>query len=167
MKAVTLLACLAGASLAACAPNAAKPPFNAARAVDAIRTGEVHWNADWKSGDPGKVVAHYAPDAQLMAPGMAPMTGLEAIRAAAQKSMDDPGFTLAFNSDKVDVSASGDMAVSRGAFTETATDPATKTAVTTRGAFVTVYKPQPDGSWKAVWDIATPGPATATAPAAK
>jgi uncharacterized protein (TIGR02246 family) len=125
--------------------------------IDAIRTDEVKWNADWKSGDPGRVVAHYAPDAVLMVPGEAPMTGLEAIRAGAQKSMDDPGFSLAFSSEKVDVSKSGDQAVSRGTFKETATDPASKARVEATGTFVTVYKPQPDGSWKALWDIATPG----------
>jgi uncharacterized protein (TIGR02246 family) len=158
MNAVIPLACLAAASLAAaCAPRAEKPRFNAARAVDAIRTGEVKWNSDWKSGDPGKVVAHYAPEAVLMVPGEAPMIGLEAIRAGAQKSMDDAAFTLTFSSDKVDVAVSGDLAVSRGTYKETATDPATKSRVDAAGTFVTVYKPQPDGSWKAIWDIATPG----------
>jgi uncharacterized protein (TIGR02246 family) len=157
MKTVISLTCLALALLAACAPRADKPRFNAARAVDAIRTGEVKWNADWKSGDPGKVVAHYAPEAVLMVPGQAPMSGLEAIRAGAQKTMDDPGFSLAFSSEKVDVSASGDLAVSRGTFKETATDPANQAHVDATGTFVTVYKPQPDGTWKAIWDIATPG----------
>jgi hypothetical protein len=37
--------------------------------------------------------------------------------------------------------------------------------IDTVGAFVTVYKRQPDGSWKAIWDIATPG--AAPAPVAK
>jgi uncharacterized protein (TIGR02246 family) len=146
--------------VAACGPRADKPKFNAARAVDAIRTGEVKWNADWKSGDPGKVAAHYAPEATVMVPGAGPVTGLEAIRADAQKIMDDPAFTLTFSSDKVDVAASGDLAVSRGTFKESATDPAKAARVDTAGTFVTVYKPQPDGSWKAVWDIATPGPAS-------
>jgi uncharacterized protein (TIGR02246 family) len=167
MKAVRRLVCLTTALLAAaCAPKADKPKFNAARVVDNIRTGEVKWNADWKSGDPGKVVAHYAPEAILMVPGEAPLVGLEAIRAGAQKSMDDPAFTLSFSSDKVDVATSGDLAVSRGVFKETATDPANKAAVDATGTFVTVYKPQSDGSWKAIWDIATPGAST-SAPAAK
>ncbi len=157
MKPVTSLACVAVALLAACAPQGDKPRFNAARAVDAIRTGEVRWNADWKSGDPGKVVAHYAPEALLMVPGEAPMSGLEAIRAGTQKSMDDPGFSLTFSSEKVDVAASGDLAVSRGTFKESATDPTNQARINAAGTFVTVYKPQPDGSWKAIWDIATPG----------
>lgn len=158
MRAATLLACVGLAAAASCARPPTKPAFNAARAVDAIRAGEVEWNADWKSGDPGKVVAHYAPDATIMVPGQAPVSGLEAIRADTARTMDDTSFALSFSSDKVDVAASGDLAVSRGAFTLKATDPATKAVATTVGSFVTVYKPQPDGSWKAAWDIATPGP---------
>jgi ketosteroid isomerase-like protein len=163
MKALVLLACLT--ALCACAPRTDKPRFNAAKVVDAIRADEVRWNADWKSGDAGKVVAHYAPDAVVMVPGAAPEVGIEAIRAGAQRSIDDPAFSLTFSSDKVDVAASGDLAASRGSFTEASTDPATKAQSKITGTFVTVYKPQPDGSWKALWDIATPG--AAPAPAAK
>ena len=157
MRTLILPVCLAASALAACGGTPDKPRFNSARVVDAIRTDEVHWNADWKSGDAGKIVAHYAADAVVMDTEQAPDTGIEAIRADVQKTIDDPGFTLTFSSDKVDVAASGDLAASRGTFTETATDPATKAVTKTTGTFVTVYKPQADGAWKAVWDISTPG----------
>ncbi|HXV01865.1 MAG TPA: nuclear transport factor 2 family protein [Caulobacteraceae bacterium] len=155
MRAVILLAGFA--ALAACAPRADKPKFNAAGVVDAIRADEVRWNADWKSGDAGKIAAHYAPDAVVMDTGEAPVSGIEAIRAAVQKTIDDQAFSLTFSSDKVDVAASGDLAASKGVFTETATDPTSKAVSKVTGTFVTVYKPQPGGGWKAVWDIATPG----------
>jgi uncharacterized protein (TIGR02246 family) len=156
MTRTLLPALLAVAFLTAC--HGSKPSFNSARAVDAIRAGEVQWNLDWKSGDAGKVTAHYAPEALVMDPGAEPVKGVEAIRASVQHAMDDPGFTVSFNSDKVDVASGGDMAVSRGTFKLTATDPSTKTVQSSAGTFVTVYKSQSDGSWKAVWDIATLGP---------
>jgi uncharacterized protein (TIGR02246 family) len=160
MRAAPLLAGLAFLAAAACARAPEKPAFNAARAVDAIRASEVQWNADWKSGDAGKVVTHFAPDAIVMIPGQAPATGLEAIRSGVAKVMDDPAFAFTFDSEKVNVAASGDLAASRGDFTMKSTDPATKAPTSMSGSFVTVYKPQPDGSWKAVWDIATPGPSS-------
>jgi uncharacterized protein (TIGR02246 family) len=163
MKAAMLLVGAALLAAASCAKAPDRPAFNAARAVDTIRAGEVQWNADYKAGDAGKVVTHFAPDATVMLPGQAPIQGLEAIRAGVGKAMDDPAFSLTFNSDKVDVAASGDLAVSRGDFTLKSTDAATKAPVTLTGSFVTVYKPQPDGSWKAVWDITTPGPTPAPA----
>jgi uncharacterized protein (TIGR02246 family) len=148
---------------ASCARPPEKPAFNAARAIDAIRADEVQWNADYKSGDPGKVVPHYAPDATVMFPGQAPVSGLEAVRASIAKAMEDPAFALTFNSEKVDVAASGDLAVSHGAFTYRSTDSVTKAPAAVNGSFVTVYKPQADGTWKAIWDITTPGPAPAAA----
>ena len=137
----------------------ARPQINSAKVVDTIKTDEVHWNADWKSGDAGKLTAHFAPKATVMMPGAAPIQGQAAIKDVVQQAMDDPAFTFIFASEKVDVAGSGDLAVSRGAFTETSTDPKTKTVITTKGSFVTVYKPGPDGVWRATWDIATPGPA--------
>ena len=157
MRAFLLLAGLA--LLAGCSAKSDKPRFNAAKAVDAIRADEVRWNADWKSGDAGKIVSHFASDAVVMEPGAPPMTGAEAIRAGLAQAISDPAFALSFTSDKVEVAASGDLAASHGTFTETSTDPATKAPTTINGSFVTVYKPQADGSWKAVWDIGTANPA--------
>ena len=164
MKASPIALCLCAAlSLAACAPKpaTAPAPTDAARIIDTIKTGEVHWNSDWKSGDAGKVTAHYAPNATLMLSGSPVMTGAEAIRAGVQQAVDDPAFSLTFASDKVDVAQSGDLAASRGPYKMTQTDPATKAVSTVTGTFVTVYKPGTDGQWKAVWDIATPGAAAA------
>jgi len=139
-----------------------KAPVDTAKIVDAIKTDEVHWNNDWKSGDAAVLTSHYAATATVMTPGAAPMTGVAAIRAGLQQALDDKGFTLTFASDKVDVAASGDLATARGAYTQTATDPKTKAIVVQKGTYVTVYKPQADGTWKAVWDINTPGVPTPT-----
>ena len=45
----------------------------------------------------------------------------------------------------------------------TTADPETKKPVEGAGSYLTVYKKQPDGSWKAVEDFITPGPAPAAA----
>jgi len=151
---------------AACTPASAppRPAVDAARIVDAIKTDEVHWNADWAARDVAKVAGHYAPDAILMVPNGPVMAGEAAYKAGIEQTLGDPGFTLTFASDKVDVAGSGDQAVSHGTYKETDTDPKTKAVVASTGSFVTFYKPQADGAWKAVWDINTPA---AAAPAAK
>lgn len=146
-------------------PPAAGAPVDTAKIVDAIKADEVHWNSDWKSGDAALLAGHYAASATVMSPGSAPLVGTAAIRAGVQSALDDKAYSLSFASDKVDVAASGDMAAARGAYTQTATDPKTKAVVTEKGTYVTVYKPQADGTWKAVWDINTPS-APATSPAA-
>jgi ketosteroid isomerase-like protein len=82
--------------------------------------------------------------------------------------LKDPAFKLTFAADKVDVSASGDLAVTTGTYKATFTDPATKKITHEEGGYVTAYKEQDDGSWKAVSDInaaAAPAPAATAAPA--
>ncbi len=143
--------------LAGCGRNR-PPPVITAKVIDAIKADEVHWNADYRSGDPGKVAAHYAPHATLMMPGVAPVVGAPAIKAALDQAYQDPHFGVTFSSDKVDVAKSGDLAAARGSWRQTTTDPASKQPVTTSGYYITVYKPQPDGKWLAIWDILTPAP---------
>ena len=151
------LAAVALLSLAACDRHREHPVITS-KIVDAIKVDEVHWNADYRSGDPGKVAAHYAPDATLMMPGAPPIVGVAAIKAVVEQAYQDPHFGVSFASDKVDVAKSGDIAASRGSWRQTTTDPKTKQPVVATGYFVTVYKPQPNGRWLAVWDILTPAP---------
>ncbi len=152
-----LIASLSALSVAACAPtyDPAKGPPSAAKIVDNIRADEVHWNADWKSGDLNRIVGHYAADAVVMAPGALRLEGKDSIKAGIAAALQDASHSLTFASDKIEVAKSGDLAVSRGTFNETTGE------ITVKGSFVTVYRPGVDGVWKAVWDINTPGPVAA------
>ena len=80
----------------------------------------------------------------------------------------DPNISLTFTANSVDVAKSGDLAFTQGVYTMVTTDPKTKKAVTEKGTYLTAYKKQTDGSWKAVQDINTPeAPAVPVAPAKK
>src|SRR5215472_4041390 len=63
------LACLGALLLTGCDGVGQTRPVDTARIVDAIKTDEVHWNADYRSGDAGRIARHYAPDAVAMHPG--------------------------------------------------------------------------------------------------
>ena len=67
--------------------------------------------------------------------------------------LEDKNSSFSFASDKVDVAKSGDLGYSQGTMTYTFTDPKTKKVFTIKGKYVTVYKKQSDGGWKAVADI--------------
>ena len=90
---------------------------------------------------------------------MKPTSGIADIRKVYEEGLKDPNFNFTFAADKVEVAEAGDMAVAQGRFTETYTDPATKQAKSDKGSFLTVYKKQSDGSWKAVQDWAVADPA--------
>jgi uncharacterized protein (TIGR02246 family) len=170
MKTTTIAVLGLACALSACSQTpGARPAADNGKITEALKAAEAQWNLDIKSKDPAKFAGHYAADAVAMNPGAPPMTGPAAIQAGVQPMMADPNFSLAFSPDKVDVSASGDLAYTRGRFTLTMTDPATHAKAAQAGSYVTVYRKQADGSWKAVEDIASPGAmeAPAAAPAAK
>lgn len=125
---------------------------------NAIKADEKKWNQEFQSKDTEALVSHYADDAFFVGPGVKGTDGSTEIRKAYAQASTDPAFSISFASDKVDAAASGDMAYSRGHFTEKYTDPKTSKVMTTSGSYLTVYKKQQDGSWKAVEDFAAADP---------
>jgi uncharacterized protein (TIGR02246 family) len=120
-----------------------------------LRDNETQWNQDWVSKDIDKLMAHYADDAVLMTTGGAASSGKDAIRKAFGEMVRDPAMSLKFQPSKVEVSKAGDIGFTQGSYTLTVTDPQSKKVVNDHGSYVTTYRKQPDGAWKAVSDIAT------------
>ena len=129
------------------------PPDTRAADQKAISDGEAAWVADWKSKDLEKIVSHYADDASVMISDMPEMKGKDAIRVGVKTFLDDKNLTLSFTPATVESSKCGDLAYSHGTYTMTSTNPKTKKLVTEKGKYVTVYRKQADGSWKAILDI--------------
>jgi len=170
MRGIHLSSLLIGTALglSACqqtkAPDSPKADIGAIK--EAITADEKAWSDQFqdKLRTVDTLTSHYASDAFFLAPGVGPTSGIDAIRKAYEAGLKDPNFNISFAADKVDVAESGDLATSHGRFTETYTDPATKTAKSDSGTFLTVYRKQADGSWKAVedWAVADPAPAAPT-----
>jgi len=141
--------------------NAGKDVSDPAAIATAIKADEKAWSDQFqaKPRSMEALVGHYADDAYFVAPGVKPATGMTEIRKAYAEGLADPNFNIKFAADKVDVAQAGDMATSQGRFEQTYTDAESKAAVKVSGSFLTVYKKQADGSWKAVqdWAVADPG----------
>jgi len=123
--------------------------------AQAIQDIEKQWNQGFGTKSADKLADYYADDAVLMAPGRAPSVGRESIRAALKEMVADPAVALKFTAAKIDVSQSGDLGYTRGAYVMTITDPVTKRVVSDHGSYVTTYRKDADGKWKAVADIAS------------
>jgi len=149
------LAAIAAFTLQFGCTQAPPPALPDTRAADekAIRDGEAQWAKDFAAKDVEKNVAHYADDASLLMPNMAIRNGKDAIRGMFKGMFADPNFALGFGPTKVEVSKGGDLAYSQGTYTMTTTNPKTKKPVTEKGKYLTVYRKQADGSWKAVEDM--------------
>jgi uncharacterized protein (TIGR02246 family) len=102
--------------------------------------------------DAAGFASNFVADAVMMTPGMPSMKGQDAIRAGMKELLSDPNFKIDFASDRVEVADSGDMAATRGSYTLTVTDPVTKKAIEDKGSYLTVFRKQKDGAWKAVLD---------------
>jgi uncharacterized protein (TIGR02246 family) len=123
--------------------------------VKAIKDTEAQWNQDYASKDLDKVASHYADDAVLMVPATPSSSGKAAIRNALKEMVADPALSIKFEASKVEVAKSGDVGFTQGSYTLALTDPQTKKVIHDHGSYVTTYRKQADGAWKAVADIAT------------
>lgn len=170
MKAISTLcsAALLGLMLTGCNP----PPPPAApdthdADVRAITELERQWNDDNAAKNVDKIAAYYADAAVVMTPGSPAAKGKEAIVSELKQMVADPAFSLKFQSTTVDVSKSGDLGYTQGDFQMSMTNPKTHKVVDGQGSYVTVYRKQPDGSWKVVSDISTLSGEPTPAPKAK
>ena len=131
-------------------------PATDSREADAraLREGEVAaFVKDWGGKDADRIAAHYADDGSLMIPNSPVMTGKDAIGKGLKDALADPNWSLALQPVQVEVSKGGDLGYTRGTYVLIATDPASKKAVTEKGRFVTIFRKEADGAWKAVQDI--------------
>lgn len=95
-----------------------------------------------------------APDATSFPMGEAPVHGREAIH---QSMLSLPHGELLWTPSAADISKSGDLGYTWGTFRFQTTDAAGK-PIAHHGKYLTVWKLQPDGSWKFVADIGNPAP---------
>ncbi|MFL6720484.1 MAG: YybH family protein [Sphingomonas sp.] len=162
MKNVLPIMVAGAAALAAsgCTRGAEATP-DTAKVTSSIRAQEAQWEKDYAAKDVNALAGHYADDAALAGPGDALATTDVDRRKSLGGLVTDPNLKLTFASDRIEVAGSGDLASSRGHYSLTMTDKATNKPVTSDGSFLTVYKKQGDGSWKAIEDFITPGPAPA------
>jgi ketosteroid isomerase-like protein len=104
-------------------------------------------------------LAYAAPDAIFMPDGVDPVRGAEALRAFYTPFFARPGMSLIWHPVSADVSAADDLGYTTGLWQfRSLVDGKT---VTRRGKYVTIWKRQSDGGWKAVVDIDNSGPPVA------
>ena len=159
MRKITVVAFATMAALGGCQQSATKA--DTAAIQNQLREAEARWNRAYAGHDATALAGMYANDAALANPGSRLVSGIEAIRRETGAFAADRNLRVQFASDRIQVAASGDLAYTRGHFSLTMTDPATGRPANSSGSYLTVWQKQADGSWKAVEDFVTPGPAAA------
>jgi ketosteroid isomerase-like protein len=154
-------------SLAACQPHGRATPVAAPAPVQGapapLQAAIDQSVADENAHDAAKVASHYAPGSQAIILGRPALAGPAAVQADAARTfaaLPDLHFDLA--SQKLDVAASGELAVLRATYTVSGTDPQSKAAVAATGSYVAAYRRQADGTWKIEWSDVAQAPASAS-----
>jgi len=159
MKALAAICCAAAlaCTMAGCHGTndmgSAPPPDTHDADVKAIGDNEAQWVKHWEARDLDKIAAHYADDAVLMTPGAPAVQGKDDIRKVSEAMLKDPALMVSLQPSRIDVS--GPLAYTQGTYTLKMTDPKTHKIVEDHGSYVTTYRKQADGSWKAEADITT------------
>ena len=159
-KSITIAtACLAaGFALGGCSKSDGAKASDPDSVKQGIKADEAKWNKDVKAKDTEGLASHYTDDAFFVPPGAPPADGSTAIRQFYATALTDPAIDVTIVNDSVDVAGSGDLAYSRGHFTEKYTDRKSGKVMTDTGTYLAVYKKQDDGSWKIVADFAAADP---------
>jgi len=164
-KTKLLIAVVLAAGVASCDNLGSDKPdqVDVAAVKQALATVEEGWNQAFHTKNLDALVEPYASDAVFVLPGLPAQVGTSAIRNVYVEALKDPNFDLTLTSDRMEVAQSGELAFSQGHLTMKGTDPKTKQPTTTMtGPYLTVFKKQADGSWKAIQDWVAANPPSAS-----
>lgn len=99
-----------------------------------------------------KAFLAYAADDVVLSRNDSLIIGKEALKEFYEKRKPSPGkASLSWEPDFADVSSSGDIGYTYGRYVYTFTD-SLGNSTSREGIFHTVWKRQPDGKWRFVWD---------------
>jgi uncharacterized protein (TIGR02246 family) len=121
--------------------------------IKAVKDVEAAWVNDIATKDVDKFASYYSDDASVLMPNAPIINGSDNIKVALKPMLADPNFALTFQSTRAEASKGGDFVYTVGTYSMTMSGPKDKTAVTDKGKYLTVFKKQADGSWKAVADM--------------
>jgi uncharacterized protein (TIGR02246 family) len=153
------LALFSLAFAAGCASEPQKPaaPPDTRKADEAaIRAASAEWSKAAEAKDLEKSVSYYADDAVFLVDKGALVKGKDAIRMAWKDVLAPDAPKLTFSTIFVEVARSGDIGYEYGTAEFTSTDKKGKPVVE-KAKYATVWKKQPDGTWKAIVDMDNTG----------
>jgi len=100
-------------------------------------------------------VAYFAPNGSMLGDTAQPTTGLAAIRAEMEPVFEDSNFTLRWHPVKAEMMIPGVVGYTVGRW-ERIWKTKEGTVIKKTGSYTSIWKKQPDGSWKIVLDTGNP-----------
>jgi uncharacterized protein (TIGR02246 family) len=118
----------------------------------AIRSVDTEMAAALNAHNVDRWLTFFASDAKMMPPCAPAAVGKDAIREFISEYVATPGFSVAHHLESVVVSKGGDLAYVSYSYELTVKDAAGK-PVAEKGKDISLYRKEPDGSWKLIIDM--------------
>ena len=135
-------------------------PLAAGEPADELRAAEIAFAASVADGDRERFASFLDDDAVFV--GGSVLRGKEAVLAGWAVFFVEGGPKLTWEPQIVELRPDG-LGLSRGPYTLTATAP-DGTETTSSGEFMSIWRRQPDGGWKILFDSGCPPCAAASSP---
>lgn len=132
--------------LAGCADPSAAPD------ASVLMRADREFAADVAGGGADAWAGWFADGGAMIQEGTGEIRGRDAIRSAVAW-LDRPGPSLTWEPTRADIAVSGDLGWTTGTWE---VRPAPDAAPTSRGLYVSIWRKQPDRSWKVVMDLGNP-----------
>jgi uncharacterized protein (TIGR02246 family) len=133
-------------------PPAAAPPADVDAVADAIDAVWREYEASHLASEPDRWIELWAEDGVQMPPGVPPVVGKDAIYPRITNDLQNNEYSE-FVITNEDVEVNGGMAFARGTFAVTVAPKNGGDAMSFEGKYMTIFRQQPDGSWKIYRDI--------------
>jgi len=117
-----------------------------------LRDLDAKWAKAAAAKDLEQTIAYYSDDAIVFPPNAASATTKETIRNGWKEMLTSPGFVISWESTRVEVGKSGEMAWVSGTYQLTMNDASGK-PLKDRGKYLEVWEKQTDGNWKCAADM--------------
>ena len=138
-------------ALTACAPQAEKQQIDLNTEEQAIRSISIRWLELANSQDAAGVAALFTDDGVVFTDNQEPVVGQTAIQDfRTQRQEKNPKLVFDWITDRVEIAASGDLAIEYGSWTNTGGG--LSGTEEDHGKYVTVYR-KVNGTWKVAADI--------------
>ena len=138
-------------ALTACAPQAEKQQIDLNTEEQAIRSISMRWLELANSQDAAGVAALFTDDGVVFTDNQEPVVGQTAIQDfRTQRQEKNPKLVFDWITDRVEIAASGDLAIEYGSWTNTGGG--LSGTEEDHGKYVTVYR-KVNGTWKVAADI--------------
>lgn len=118
---------------------------------DAIRAADAAWLKAYEAKDVDKSVAFLDKNGSMLAPNTPIATGKTAVAKLIARDLALQDSKIKWHPDKAGVAASGDLGYTSGFYDWSFKDKSGK-VISDTGKYLTVWKKQPDGLWKVLFD---------------